>query len=156
LRLQEWIEGKLEEWMELELNREKTKIIKLNEAGARLEFLGFTFRYDRDLQGRNWRYLNIFPSQKSMQKEREILRWMTSPKMCFKPIPALICDLNRHLTGWANYFNYGYPRKSFRDLNWFVMNRIVRHLRRRSQRRYRPPKGVTFYRHLRELGLIYL
>ena len=156
LRLQEWIEGKLEKWMGLELNRDKTKIIKLNETGARLEFLGFTFRYDRDLQGRNWRYLNIFPSQKSMQKEREILRWMTSPKMCFKPIPALICDLNRHLTGWANYFNYGYPRKSFRELNWFVMNRIIRHLRRRSQRRYRPPKGVTFYRHLRELGLIYL
>lgn len=156
LRLQEWIKEKLENWMGLELNREKTKIVKLTEIGASLEFLGFTFRYDRDLKGGNWRYLNIFPSPTSMQREREVLRGMTSPKICFKPIPALICELNRHLTGWANYFNYGYPRKSFREVNWFVVNRIIRHLRRRSQRRYRPPKGVTFYRHLRNLGLIYL
>jgi RNA-directed DNA polymerase len=156
VRLQEWIAEKLEGWMGLELNVEKSKIIKLNEAGARLEFLGFTFRYDRDRKGRNWRYLNIFPSQKSMQRAREKLRKMTSPKMCFKPIPALICELNKHLQGWANYFNYGYPRKSFREVNWFVMKRVVRHLRRRSQRRYRSPKGVTFYRHVRAMGLIYL
>ena len=156
LRLQEWIAGKLEGWMGLELNAEKTKIIRINEAGASLDFLGFTFRYDRDLKGRNWMYLNIFPSRKSMQREREKLRELTSPKMCFKPIPALIRELNTHLAGWANYFNYGYPRKSFREINWFVLRRVARHMRRRSQRRYRPPQGVTFYRHLRQKGLIYL
>lgn len=156
LQLQEWIREKLEDWMGLELNREKSKIIKLNEVGASLEFLGFSFRYDRDFKGRNWRYLNIFPSRKSIQKERKKLREMTSPKMCFKPIPAMICQLNRHLKGWANYFEYGYPRKSFRDINWFVMKRVNRHLCRRSQRHYRPPEGVSIYRHIRELGLIYL
>ena len=155
-RLQEWIENTVERWLCLELNREKTKIIRLEEPGEMLEFLGFAFRYDRDLKGRNWRYLNIFPSPKSMKREREKLREMTSPKMCFKPVPALIYELNRHLKGWANYYNYGYPRKCFREMNWFVMTRIVRHLRRRSQRRYRPPEGVTFYRHLRKLGLHYL
>ena len=30
------------------------------------------------------------------------------------------------------------------------------HLRRRSQRPFRPPKGVTFYRHLATIGLDYL
>lgn len=156
LRLQEWIENTLEGWLGLELNREKTTVIKLHEAGARLDFLGFSFRYDKDLKGRNWRYLNIFPSQKSMRKERERVREITSPKMCFKPVPALIHELNRHLQGWANYFNYGYPRKACREMNRYVYLRVYKHLCRRSQRRYRPPKGVTFYRHLREMGLIYL
>ena len=156
VRLQEWIESTLESWLCLELNRDKSKIVRVMEEGASLDFLGFTFRYDRDLKGRDWRYLNVFPSQKSMARERQRLREMTSSKMCFKPIPALIRELNGHLIGWANYFNYGYPRKSFRELNWYVMRRVVRHLRRRSQRRYRLPEGVTYYRHLREKGLIYL
>jgi RNA-directed DNA polymerase len=156
LRLQEWIGSKLEDWMSLELNREKTQIICLNEPGARLDFLGFTFRYDRDRYGRDRRYLNIFPSRKSLQKERDRLREMTSPRVCFKPVPALICELNRHLKGWVNYFDYGYPRDAFREMNRYVLLRIHKHLNRRSQRRYRPPKGVTFYRHLRGMGLIYL
>jgi RNA-directed DNA polymerase len=156
LRLQEWIERKLEGWMDLELNREKTQIIRLNEPGTCLDFLGFSFRYDRDRYGRNQRYLNIFPSRKSLQKERDRLREMTSPQVCFKPVPALICELNRHLKGWANYFAYGYPRDAFREMNRYVLLRIHKHLRRRSQRRYRPPEGVTLYRHLRNLGLIYL
>lgn len=156
LRLQEWIESTLEDWLDLELNREKTKIIRLNEVGASLDFLGFTFRYDKDLKGRDWRYLNIFPSRKSMRKEREQLQEMTSPRMCFKPVPALIHEINRHLKGWANYFHYGYPRKAFRDMNWYVRLRVYKHLRRRSQRRYRPPQGISFYRHLKQMGLIYL
>lgn len=156
LRLQEWIESKLEDWMSLELNREKTQIIRLDEPGARLDFLGFTFRYDRDRYGRDRRYLNIFPSRKSLQKERDRVREMTSPRVCFMPVSALICDLNRHLKGWANYFDYGYPRKAFREMNQYVLLRVHKHLCRRSQRRYRPPKGVTLYRHLRDLGLIYL
>ncbi len=155
-RLQRWIESTLEGWLGLEINREKTKVIKLDEAGASLNFLGFTFRYDNDLQGGSWKYLNIFPSEKSLRKERERLREMTSPKMCFKPVPALIREVNRHLKGWANYYNYGYPRKAFREINQYAMLRMYRHLRRRSQRRYRPPKGVTFYRHMRQMGLQYL
>ncbi len=155
-RLQEWIESTLEGWLGLEINREKTRIIKLNEAGISLNFLGFTFRYDKDLKGRNWKYLNIFPSQKSLGREREKLHEMTSPKMCFKPVPALIRELNRHLNGWANYYNYGYPRKAFREINWYTQLRMYKHLRRRSQRRYRPPKGVTFYCQMRKMELVYL
>ena len=76
--------------------------------------------------------------------------------MCFKPVPALVQELNGHLEGWANYFRFGYPRKGFREINRHVRHRLVRHLRRRSQRRYRPPKSVSFYRHLADLGLVYL
>ena len=154
--LVEFIETKLEGWMGLKLNREKTRIIDLREAGASLDFLGYTFRYDRDLKGRSKKYLNVMPSKKALKREREILRQKTGPEMCFKPIPDMIAELNRHLKGWANYFSFGYPRMAYREINWYVMLRLIQHLNRRSQRAYRSPEGISLYQHLHNLGLVYL
>ena len=151
-----FIEAKLEGWMGLKINREKTRVINLREERASLDFLGYTFRYDRDLYVKGKKYLNVTPSKKSLQRERDKLREMTGKQMCFKPIPNMITDLNKHLKGWANYFTYGYPRMAFRKINWFVLERLIRHLKRRSQRAYRPPEGVSMYAHLRNLGLVYL
>ncbi len=155
-KLQDWITGKIETWMGLEINREKTRVIDLRQEGESLDFLGFTFRFDKDLQGRPYRYLNFFPSRKSLSRERECLRAMTGSKYCFMPVPDLILWINRHLKGWSNYFSLGYPRKAFGDINHFVRNRMVVHLRRRSQRPFRLPEGETYYNHLKKLGLIYL
>ncbi len=155
-RLRKWVETVLETRMGLVINRDKTRVVDLKREKESLDFLGFTFRYDRDRHGRPLRYLNVVPSEKALAKERERLRHMTSSSMCFKPIPALVQELNGHLEGWANYFRFGYPRKGFREINRHVRLRLFRHLRRRSQRRYRPPKGVSFYRHLADLGLVYL
>jgi len=155
-KLKEFIEMKLETWMGLEINREKTRVVDLRQEGASLDFLGFTIRYDRDLKGREHRYLNVQPSKKALLREREKLRAMTSYHVCFKPIPQLIEELNRQRQGWANYFGYGYPRKAFRQINAYTQERLWSHLRRRSQRPYRSPKGISFYEHLRRLGLVYL
>src|SRR5262249_38946591 len=62
--LAQFIESKLEQWLGLELNREKTRVVDLKQVGASLDFLGYTFRYDRDRHGRPWRYLNVVPSKK--------------------------------------------------------------------------------------------
>ena len=58
-----FIEDTLERRLKLEINREKTKVVKLKEEGASLNFLGYTFRYDRDLKGRNKKYLILFPNE---------------------------------------------------------------------------------------------
>jgi RNA-directed DNA polymerase len=155
-RIPNWIESKIEGWLGLELNREKTRIVHLKEEGASLDFLGYTFRYDLDLRGSGHRYLNMFPSAKALTRERARLREMTSPKMCFKPIPAVIEELNSQLRGWSNYFGQGYPRKAFRGMNHYVRKRLFCHLSRRSQRPWHPPKGVTSYAQFKKLGLIYL
>ena len=155
-RLQEWVRNMVEDRLSLRLNREKTRIVKMHEEGTRFDFLGFTFRYDRCLYGREKRYLDVFPSKKSINREREKLREMTQTKYCFRPIPALIQDVNRHLFSWSEYYDYGYPRVAFRSVNQYVRRCLCKHLRRRSQRRYQPPKGISWYRHLKELGLTYL
>jgi RNA-directed DNA polymerase len=154
--LVEYIETKLEGWMGLKLNREKTRIVELREPGARLDFLGYTFQYHKDRYGRSKMYLNVTPSKKALKREREQLRRMTGKEMCFKPLPRMVAELNRHLLGWSNYFSFGYPRDAFREINSYVRYRLACHLKRRSQRPYRPPEGWTLYRHLKEMGLVYL
>jgi RNA-directed DNA polymerase len=151
-----FVESTLEKWLGLKINRDKTRVVKMRETGASLDFLGFTFRYDRDLHGGSHRYLNVVPAKKALLRERAALRAMTDHRMCFKPIPDLIAELNRHLKGWANYFRFGYPRAAFRRINWYVRQRLTAHLKRRSQRPYRPPEGQTFYTHLDHLGLVTL
>ena len=151
--LNRFIEDKLENWLGLEINREKTRVVNLKEKGASLDFLGFTFRYHNDVKGRGWRYLHVSPSAKALKKEREKLKEMTGPSQCFQPIPKLIESLNRQLDGWANYFRFGYPREAFREINWYVRDRLTQHLRRRSQRPFRPPEGSSYYEHLNNLGL---
>ena len=103
----EGIESKLESWMGLTINGEKTRVLDLQQKGASLDFLGFTFRYDRDRFGHAHCYLNVVPSKKSLAREREKLRALTDRCWGWKPIPTLIGEVNRHLTRWASYFQYG-------------------------------------------------
>jgi RNA-directed DNA polymerase len=154
--LKVFVEEKLEGWMGLRINREKTRCVNLKDDGQRLDFLGYSLRYDRDRQGRPWKYLNVFPSPKSLKRERAKVRDMTDKRQCFTPVPELIERINRHLKGWANYYAYGYPRKAFRDMNHYVRARMIKHLDRRSQRPYKLPEGQTYYQHLCNLGLIAL
>ena len=152
----EFIESRLEGKFQLEINREKTRVVNLREKGASLDFLGYTYRYDRDLKGRDRKYLNMFPSKKAVQRERTKLHEMTDSHQCFKPIPVLIGELNRHLKGWANYFSIGYSTGAHWEIDWYVRGRLIQHLQRRSQRPFRPPKGASWYQHLQQLGLVRL
>jgi RNA-directed DNA polymerase len=154
-RIDEWISHRLEDWLGLTINRDKTSVVRLKQ-GDSLDFLGFTFRYDRDLYGGAHTYLNVIPSKKSLKKARDAIREKTGPKMCFKPTPAVVQDLNTYLKGWCGYFKYGYPSKGYRSLGHYTRSRMHRHLNRRSQRKYHRPKGMSTYQYLQKLGLLHL
>ena len=156
-RLRTSVEGFIEGRMGLTINREKTRIVNLREKGASLDFLGFTFRLDRDRWGRNnQRYLNVMPSAKSLARERERIRELTDPRHCFQPLPDMIEAINRQTRGWKNYFNFGYPRKAMREINHFIYNRLIRHANRRSQRPMKPNKTESYTEFFKRLDLINL
>lgn len=156
LELTEYIESRLEGKFQLEINRDKTRVVDLRQGRRSLDFLGYTFRYDRDLKGRARKYLNLYPSEKALKKERERLHQMTDSHQCFKPIPVLISELNRQLQGWATYFSIGYSTTAYRQIDWYVRSRLEQHLRRRSQRPFRPPQGTTLWQHIQKLGVVLL
>jgi RNA-directed DNA polymerase len=151
----DYVEEKIENWMGLKINREKTRMVNMREEGASLEFLGYTFRYQRGRYGKS-KYLRIEPSEKSLKKEREQLRQMTGKGRGMIPIPVMIAQLNQHLRGWANYFSYGHTWKAYQKINWYVQCRMWIHLKHRSQRPYRLPEGSSLYKHLKKMGLMYL
>jgi RNA-directed DNA polymerase len=70
-QLIDWVEQLLEGRFKLTVNREKTRVVSLDQPGGSLDFLGFTFRYDRDLHGGSHRYLNVFPSKRSVRTVME-------------------------------------------------------------------------------------
>ena len=152
----EFIESRLEGKFQLEINRDKTRVVDLREQGASLNFLGYTFRYDRDLKGRDRKYLNVIPSAKAVARERRKLHEMTNSRQCHKPIPTVVGELNRQLRGWANYFSFGYPKSVYCEIDRYVQERLIQHLARRSQRPHRPPEGEMWWVHVEKLGLIRL
>ena len=150
----DWVDAIVEGWMGLTINRQKTRTVRLEEDGTSLDFLGFTCRHERDKFGRAKRFWNMVPSAKACARERDAIRGIVNTRTSFVPIPILIKQLNRQLRGWAAYFGNGRSRPALRAMNWFVYQRVVKHLKRRSQRPYRPPQGVSWYDHVHnKLGL---
>jgi RNA-directed DNA polymerase len=150
-----WVERTIEGWLGLTINRSKTRVVSVTrQSGESLDFVGYTFRYDRDRHGRGTRYLAAFPSDKAVARRRERMRELVGKKQCFMPLDELVGEVNQSLGGWKNYFSYGYPRRAYRKVNAFVVARLTKHLRRRSQRACRPPAGMTYYGFLTQrLGL---
>jgi RNA-directed DNA polymerase len=146
------VESLLEDWLGLKINRDKTRVVKLKEEGVHLDFLGYTFWYAPDRFGRGT-YLKMEPSAKALDRERAKVRDMLSRRFGWKPIDVLIQELNQHLAGWANYFGHGQPRQAFGKINNYVRERLIGHLRRRSQRPLRPAEGSSWYRLFQQLGL---
>jgi RNA-directed DNA polymerase len=148
-RLRSWIETTLEGRFGLTINRDKTKVIRLGlPGGDGLDFLGFTLRYERSVLPTSNSYLHVGPSAKAMARVRQKLRELTGPRLCFKPAPQIVADVNRLLAGWSQYFGYGHPRRAFAAVNYHAFNRVSTHLRRRSQRGCRPSGDHSLYEHL--------
>ena len=139
-KLTRWVETKIEGWLGLKINKDKTTIVDLKK-GQVLDFPGYSFRYVKDRKGRSHKYLEMAPSKKSVAKEREAIRKMISNKYNWMPVSELIDKVNEQTIGWSGYFNKGYCRKAMRDINHYLRERLTQHLMRRGQRRYRPPKG---------------
>jgi RNA-directed DNA polymerase len=150
-----WVERTVEGWLGLTINRGKTQVVSVTrESGESLDFVGYTFCYAWDRFGRRFRYLTAVPSDKAVARRKERVRELVGPKQCFVPMPELVQEMNESLRGWKGYFSYGHPRRAHRKVNAFVVGRLTKHLKRRSQRACRPPAGMTYYGFLtKRLGL---
>jgi RNA-directed DNA polymerase len=145
-RITQWVDATVEGWLGLTINRDKTRMVHVTRrSGESLDFVGYTFRYDWDRFGRGFRYLTVVPSAKAVARRKEQTRELVGPKQCYVPMAELVDRVNCSLRGWKNYFSHGHPRRAHREVNAFVVGRLTRHLKRRSQRACRPPAGMSYY-----------
>ena len=155
-RLESFVTEKIEQWLGLKINRDKTRIYEVKASGNGLDFLGYNFSLALAPHGPKRRYWRVAPSKKSVQREIAQLRAMISNRQQHIPITELIGRLNLHLRGWQNYYGKRHCGAAMQRINWQVENRLRKHLRRRSQRPWRIPEGSTLLAHLRKLGLVRL
>ena len=121
--------------MKLKLNEEKSRIVCAYEES--FDFLGHTFRYSDDLYGRPQKYWNVEPSKKSQKKVRSKVKEYLK-KNGHKAPQDLADELNTKLKGWINYFTiHGvtYPAKAKRDLRYYLVRKLQRYYKRKSQRK---------------------
>jgi RNA-directed DNA polymerase len=156
-RIKEFAQQRLEGWLGLEINYEKTKTVNLNKEGESFDFLGYNFRKRK---AKTWNksrcirtYLHPAPKAKSVQSAKLKIRELTSSKHCCKPITEVIDGINSFIKGWKGYFRFGYPYEAYCKIDYYVYGRLIQHLRRRSQRAYKKPKGMSYYKHFKRLGL---
>ncbi len=97
--LVDWVESQLEGRFRLTINRSKTRTVDLKLPSAGVDFLGYTFRFDRDLFGRGGRYLNVFPSKRSLGRCRDRVRELTASSRGLVPVDELVRDVSRYLGG---------------------------------------------------------
>jgi len=152
--------GSLEELLEnrfrLTINREKTRWIDLRESGVVLDFLGFSFRYERGIRYPQSRCLNVFPSKKSVKRIKEKIRDHLSYRNTYRPLPAVIEEMNRILRGWDNYFAYGYRKKAYSHVNHYLSLKLWHFATRTSQRKRKLPSGLTWHSFMKSQGFNFL
>ena len=155
-RMVAWIERTLEQDLRLTVNRTKTRVVHVRDPQQYLDFLGFRLRFLRDRLGRSHRYLAVEPSPKALARLREKLRALTRAS-AKRSLLGTVATVNTLLCGWKSYFQYGYPRRAFRSVNYHVQVRFRCFLRNRSQRRSRPfRQGERLYAGLQRYGLRFL
>jgi group II intron reverse transcriptase/maturase len=140
--------------MGLKLNEKKTREINAKETP--FNFLGFTVRYDRDIKGRNIKYWNIIPSDKSQTRVREKIDAFLKTGGHYAP-KRVAEGLNAILRGWLNYYEIpkvSYPKMSKRKLRYYLFEKLQRYYNRKSQRRSRLYGQQAFEILVHRYGLI--
>lgn len=146
--------NKLLDRMELRLNAEKSSHIRAEKES--FDFLGFTFRYDKDIFGRRTRYWNVIPSKNSCIRVRSKIRDFL--KKSGHRAPKDVADgLNLIVRGWLNYFTISgisYPRMAQRNLRYYLFCKLRRFYKRKSQRKSRLYRRRAFEVLVRKYGMI--
>ena len=121
-------------WLEklgLAIHPTKTRLCQAREEP--FDFLGYTFGPTRHWQTGK-RILSARPSKKAQKRLKEkinTLLYRGNPT----PWPMLRDRLNRLLSGWAEYFSFGYTGEADNAVNQHVLERVRRFLCRRHKLR---------------------
>jgi len=112
--------------LKLTVNEAKTRVCRVPDEP--FDFLGYTF-------GRNWSpktgrsYIGTRPSKKRLACLVTALRGLTGRRSARPTVQEKVVELNRLLSGWANYFCLGSVSRAYRAMDEQARRRLRQWLR---------------------------
>ena len=107
--------------LKLTVNEDKTRLCRLPQ--EQVEFLGYTIgRCYSPKTGRA--YIGTRPSKKSVQRICQAVSDKTSRRRLLLDADTQVGQLNRMLTGWANYFCLGPVTKAYNLIDRYSRRRL--------------------------------
>jgi len=140
-------------WLEklgLAIHPSKTRLCQAREEP--FNFLGYTFGPTRHWQTGK-RILSARPSKKAQKRLKEkinTLLYRGNPT----PWPELCTRLNRLLSGWAEYFSFGYTGEADNAVSRHVLERVRRFLCRRHKLRVSGTSRFGYFEVHGKVGVI--
>jgi len=123
--------------LKLTVNEAKTRLCRVPDSS--FNFLGYTFgRCYCTKTGRS--YIGTRPSKKSVAKVCRTISELTSRRRLLIDTQLQVVELNRILTGWANYFCLGPVSKAYRAIDTHAVERLRRWLCKKHKT---PGRGGT-------------
>jgi RNA-directed DNA polymerase len=144
---------KIMERLKLTVNAEKTHLCQIPR--ERFDFLGYTFGrcYSRK---DGHAYIGTRPSKKSIKRMVASISEVTDRRMGLLEAAEIVRQLNRKLTGWANYFCLGPVSPAYHTLDEHVRQRLRRWLCKKHKVRGRGGKRYPDEYLHEDLGLVHL
>ena len=127
-RLREEFEEFLKKELKLELSLEKTHVTHVNKG---FDFLGFHIR--RYTSSNDQPKMLVMPSKSNQNRFKTKIKEMTKRKR-FRDLPLLkFSALNSVLRGWINYYQHCNAKKTAKDLDYWVNDRLFLWLKKRHK-----------------------
>ena len=116
--------------LKLTVNEHKTRCCQVPEES--FDFLGYTIGRLYSPRTGN-AYLGVRPSKKRVQRVCKAISEITSARWETKDRDDRVMQLNRLITGWANYFSLGSVSKAYRAVDRHACQRLRQWLRRKHK-----------------------
>jgi group II intron reverse transcriptase/maturase len=117
--------------LKLELHPDKTRLVNANQES--FDFLGFNFRKVWNRQ-KTKRFALVLPRTKAQASIRAKIRDLTRYERTDK-VDEVIQDINPVIRGWVNYFRIGNSTAAFREVRHYIVQKVMRYIRRKQLRR---------------------
>lgn len=126
----------------LTLHPDKTRVVDVRDGRSGFDFLGFHHRKVASWRWSGKRYLQQWPGQRAMQRVRDRVKAITTPRYRLKePSATLVGEINRVLRGWGAYFRVGNAVRQFAKIDRYVRMCLGRWLSKKTGRTGRRWQG---------------
>jgi len=110
----------------LQLNPDKTRIVRLTKGEEGFDFLGF---HHHKVEAWRWPgrfYMQRWPSKRAMASITAKVRQATDRRFVGYSLETAVTRLNPVLRGWGNYFRAGNSSRKFTTVDSYVHMRLAR------------------------------